>query len=45
MIGFLDPRIMLQLVGKSDVKVVADAAEQRLRRVCEGLGGSATRDT
>jgi len=35
-IGFLDPQIMLQLVGKSHVKVVADVAEQRLRRVCEG---------
>ena len=44
-VGFLDPQIMLQLVGKSEVKVVADAAEQRLRRVCEGLGGSTTRDT
>jgi hypothetical protein len=33
------------LVGKPEVRSVADAAEQRLRRVCEGLGGSATETT
>ena len=41
-VGFLDPQIMVNLVGKPEVKSVADAAEQRLRRVCESLGGSAT---
>ncbi|CAM5791378.1 DUF302 domain-containing protein [Rhizobacter fulvus] len=44
-VGFLDPQIMVNLVGKPEVRSVADAAEQRLRRVCEGLGGSATETT
>ena len=44
-VGFLDPQIMVNLVGTSEVKTVADAAEQRLRRVCESLGGSATQAT
>jgi len=42
-VGFLDPQIMVDLVGKPEVKAVADAAEQRLRRVCESLGGSTPR--
>jgi len=42
-VGFLDPQIMVNLVGKPEMKEVADAAEQRLRRVCEGLGGSTPR--
>ena len=33
-VGFLDPQIMVD-------KPVADQAEQRLRRVCDSLGGSA----
>lgn len=41
-VGFLDPQIMVNLVGKPEVKAVADAAERRLRRVCESLGGSTT---
>jgi len=44
-VGFLDPQIMVSLVGKPEVGTVADAAEQRLRRVCESLGGSSTRVT
>jgi hypothetical protein len=44
-IGFLDPQIMVNLVGKPEVKTVADAAEERLRRVCESLGGSTTQTT
>ena len=36
-VGFLDPQIMVGLVDKP----VADQAEQRLRRVCDSLGGSA----
>lgn len=44
-VGFLDPQIMVNLVGKAEVRLVADAAEQRLRRACESLGGSATRVT
>jgi uncharacterized protein (DUF302 family) len=44
-VGFLDPQIMVNLVGKPEVKEVADAAEQRLRRVCSSLGGSATEAT
>jgi len=44
-VGFLDPQIMVGLVGKPEVKTVADAAEQRLRRACESLGGSTARAT
>lgn len=44
-IAFLDPQIMVDLVGKPEVKAVADAAEQRLRRACGSLGGSETRAT
>ena len=44
-VGFLDPQIMVGLVGKPEVKTVADAAEQRLRRACESLGGSPTQAT
>lgn len=40
-VGFLDPQIMVDLVGNPEMSAVADAAEQRLRRVCESLGGSA----
>ncbi len=38
-VGFLNPQIMVNLVGKPEVKAVADAAEQRLRRACDTLGG------
>jgi uncharacterized protein (DUF302 family) len=38
-VGFLDPQIMVGLVGRAEVKAVADEAEQRLRRVCTSLGG------
>jgi len=41
-VGFLDPQIMVNLVCKSEVKAVADAAEKRLRRACHRLGGAAT---
>ncbi len=37
-VGFLDPRIMVDLVGKPEVSAIAGAAEQRLRRVCARLG-------
>ena len=40
-VGFLDPQIMVSLVGKPEVKSVADQAEQRLRRACASLGSSA----
>ena len=40
-VGFLDPQTMVDLVGKPEVKPVADEAEQRLRRACASLGGSA----
>jgi uncharacterized protein (DUF302 family) len=43
-VGFLDPQIMVGLVGKPEVKAVADAAEQRLRRACASLGGSPARN-
>jgi hypothetical protein len=35
----------VNLVGKPEVKAVSDSAEQRLRRACESLGGSATQAT
>ncbi len=44
-VGFLDPQIMVGLVGTPAVKGVADAAEQRLRRACESLGGSSATAT
>jgi len=44
-VGFLDPQIMVGLVGKPEVSGVADAAQQRLRRACESLGGSAPKGT
>ena len=44
-VGFLDPQIMVHLVGKPEDRSVVDAAEQRLRRACERLGGSATQAT
>jgi uncharacterized protein (DUF302 family) len=44
-VGFLDPQIMVNLVGRPEVQAVADAAEQRLRRACEALGGSVTQGT
>ena len=39
-VGFLDPQIMVGLVGKPGMKAVAEQAEQRLRRACAMLGGS-----
>jgi len=45
LVGFLDPQTMVGLVGKPEVKAVADAAEQRLRRACQSLGGSHTQVT
>lgn len=44
-VGFLDPQIMVNLVGKPEVRAVADAAEQRLRRACASLGGSPVQAT
>jgi uncharacterized protein (DUF302 family) len=41
-VGFLDPQLMVSLVGRPEVKAVADQAEQRLRRACTSLGGSTT---
>ena len=38
-VGFLDPQIMVNLVGKPDIASVSDAAHQRLRRACDSLGG------
>lgn len=38
-VGFLDPQTMVALVGRPDVRPVADEAETRLRRVCTSLGG------
>lgn len=44
-VGFLDPQSMVSLTGRPDVRTVADAAEQRLRRACESLGGSTAQAT
>lgn len=44
-VGFLDPQIMVHLADRKEVRAVADAAGQRLRRACESLGGSAPRTT
>ena len=41
-VGFLDPQVMVDLVGVPAVKAVVDEAEQRLRRACLSLGGGAT---
>jgi uncharacterized protein (DUF302 family) len=41
-VGFLDPQIMSELVGQSEVREVACEAERRLRRVCASLGGDET---
>ena len=40
-VGFLDPQTMVDLVAKPEIQLVADQAEQRLRRACAGLGGNA----
>ncbi len=39
-VGFLDPQTMVALVGRPEVRPVADEAESRLRRVCASLGGA-----
>ena len=40
-VGFLDPQTMVGLVGRDEVRPVADEAEARLRRAWKSLGGSA----
>lgn len=42
-VGFLDPQVMVGLVGKPGVKAVAEQAEQRLRRACAVLEGGTPR--
>ena len=44
-VGFLDPQIMVNLVSNPGIRTVADAAEQRLRRVCESLAGDTAQVT
>jgi uncharacterized protein (DUF302 family) len=44
-VGFLDPQVMVNLVGEPEIRAVTDGAEQRLRRACTALGGSATQAT
>lgn len=39
-VGFLNPQIMVELVESPDMRTVSDEAEQRLRRVCDSLGGT-----
>jgi uncharacterized protein (DUF302 family) len=36
-VGFLDPQIMVELVGKPEVRAVADTAERLLRSACARL--------
>jgi uncharacterized protein (DUF302 family) len=40
-VGFLDPQIMVGLVGKPEVQAVADAAERLLRNACARLSDTA----
>ena len=40
-VGFLDPQVMVQLTGRPEVRAIAEQAEQRLRRACAQLGGTA----
>lgn len=40
-VGFLDPQIMVGLVGKPEVQAVADAAERLLRSACARLSDPA----
>ncbi len=44
-VGFLDPQIMVNRVGKPAVKAVANDAELRLRRACASLGGGTADST
>jgi uncharacterized protein (DUF302 family) len=44
-VGFLDPQIMVNLVGRPEMKAVSDAAQQRLQRACASLGGSVPQPT
>jgi uncharacterized protein (DUF302 family) len=39
-VGFLDPQIMVDLVGKPEIQPIADEAQARLRRVCQSLGAT-----
>jgi uncharacterized protein (DUF302 family) len=39
-VGFVDPQIMVGLVGKPEVQAVADAAERLLRIACARLAGN-----
>lgn len=39
-VGFLNPQIMVELVQSPGMRAVSDEAEQRLRRVCDSLGGT-----
>ncbi|MDL2337837.1 MAG: DUF302 domain-containing protein [Pseudomonadota bacterium] len=40
-VGFLDPQVMVGLVGKPEVQAVADAAERLLRSACARLSDPA----
>ena len=40
-VAFLDPQVMVQLVGRADVQPVADEADARLRRACKALTDAA----
>jgi len=37
-VAFLDPQIMVPLVGKPEVQAIADEAKSRLERACRSLG-------
>jgi uncharacterized protein (DUF302 family) len=39
-VGFLDPQTMVGLVGRDEIRPVADQAEQRLRRACATIAAA-----
>jgi uncharacterized protein (DUF302 family) len=38
-VAFIDPETIVDLVGREDVRPIADEAKQRLQRACRALGG------
>lgn len=39
-VAFLDPQIMVPLVGKPEVQAIAEEAKARLEHACQSLGGA-----
>ena len=38
-VGFIDPQTIVDLVGRDEVRPIAEQAKQRLERACRALGG------